>query len=118
MASRLTESAAILELVVSWIVTTALTFFIVIADERLMREERLERAWPPTSRDAAIVAFGVLALPIHFARTRGHFRNLRGLLGIPLGLVMGAVAVVVVAFLGGLILEGVFHILGLPTPEG
>jgi hypothetical protein len=100
----------------SWAVTTALTFVVVRADERFMREERLERAWPPASRDAAIVAFGPLALPIHFARTRGHFRSVRGVLGIPLGLIMGFAALVVVAFASQLVLEGFARLLDLPPP--
>jgi len=106
----------IIELVLSWIVTNALTFLVVIVDERRMSEEKLERAWPPPSRDAAIVAFGVLALPVHFIKTRGHFRSGRGALGLVVGLLMGVVAVVVVALVSGLLLEGLFRVLGLP-PE-
>lgn len=81
-----------IELLLSWVVTTALLFVIVIVDERRMPEERLERAWPPSSRDAAIVALGVLALPFHFARTRGRFftvsprEHLRWWLGFAMGL--------------------------------
>lgn len=60
------------ELLVSWAVTTALSFAVVLADERWMSEARREQAWPAASRDAAIVAFGPLALPFHFARTRGR----------------------------------------------
>lgn len=105
----------IILLVVSWVVTNAFTFLIVILDERRMSEDRLERAWPPSSRDAAIIAFGVLALPVHFTKTRGHLRSARGVLGFPLGLLMGVVAVVLVALLSGLFLELIAWILGLPT---
>ena len=64
--------------------------------------------------DAAIIAFGVLALPVHFIKTRTHFRSPIGLLGIPLGLLLGAIAVVVVALVSGLIVTGVDLVLGIP----
>jgi hypothetical protein len=111
--------AQVIELLLSWIVTTALTFLVVIIDERRMRDDKLERAWPASSRDAAIVAFGVLALPVHFVKTRGHFRDLRGIFGLVLGLVIGIVAFVAVAFTSGLILAGLSWVLGLPdAPDG
>lgn len=112
---RFAEAAVIIELVASWVVTTGLSFLVVILDERRMSEERLERAWPPSSRDAALVAFGVLALPIHFIKTRGHLRSLRGVLGLLLGLGMGIVAVVFVAFVSGIAMQGIAVVLGLPT---
>jgi hypothetical protein len=87
----------VLELLVSWIVTTALTFVIVIADERRLSPARLERAWLPSSRDAAIVAFGILSLPVHFAKTRGSSKGLRGRLGYLAGFAMGIVAIGLVA---------------------
>jgi hypothetical protein len=108
-------SSEVIELVLSWLVTNALTFTVVILDERKWLDEaQLERAWPPSSRDAAIVAFGVLALPVHFIKTRGHFRSLRGVLGIPLGLLLGLAAVLLVAALSTLVLEGFALIFGLP----
>jgi hypothetical protein len=103
------------ELVVSWILTTTLTFLIVIFDERkLLDRSQRERAWPPPSRDAAIVAFGVLSLLVHFMKTRGHFGSLRGVLGFPLGLLMGVVAILAVALVSSLLLEGVALLFGLP----
>jgi hypothetical protein len=105
----------VIELVLSWIVTTGLSFLIVLLDERWMSEAKLERAWPPPSRDAALIAFGVLALPIHFIKTRGHLRSVRGILGFPLGLAMGVLAVVFVGFVGSLVLEGVARLTGLPV---
>ena len=115
MTPKPSEASEVLGLVLSWLVTTALTFLVVILDERRLPEDKLERAWPPSSRDAAIVAFGPLALPIHFAKTRGSLRSLRGLLGFPVGLAIGAAALVVVALVSGLLVEGVYALLGLPT---
>ena len=103
----------VIELLLSWFVTTTLTFGVVIADERRMSAERLARAWPPSSRDAAIIAFGVLALPVHFARTRGRWGSVRGVLGYPLGLFLGLLAMVVVAVASGLLVSGIGWIFGL-----
>lgn len=102
-------------LAASWVVTNALTFLVVIIDERRMSEDMLERAWPPSSRDAAIVAFGVLALPVHFVKTRGHFKSARGVLGFPLGFVMGVATVILVALGSDLVLEGIARLFGFPT---
>jgi hypothetical protein len=108
-------SGEVVQLVLSWAVTTLVTFVIVILDERRMDDDRLERAWPPSSRDAAIVAFGVLALPVHFVKTRGHLRSVRGLLGLLLGLVLGIVAILVVALVSEIVLQGVSVVVGLPV---
>ncbi len=84
----------VLEILVSWAVTTAFMFAVVILDERRMDvrdDPRLERAWPPSSRASAIVGFGVLALPLHFLRTR------RSLVGLLLAIGFTALALVVEA---------------------
>jgi hypothetical protein len=105
----------VVELLVSWVVTTALTFVVVIWDERHLTGERLARAWPPTSRDAAIVAFGVLALPFHFARTRGHLGSALGVLGCVAGVALGAVAVVLVALVSSAALWALDRALSLAS---
>jgi hypothetical protein len=107
--------AEVVELVLSWIVTTALSFAVVLFDERRSSEERLERAWIPASRDAALVAFGILAVPIHFIKTRGDFKSARGLLGKAFGLVLGITAFVGVAVVSSLLMEGLARIFGWPT---
>lgn len=103
------------ELIASWVVTTVLTFAVIMLDERWMKPERLERAWPPTSRDAAIIAFGPLALLLHFVRTRGGFRSLRLLAGIPLGLGMGIIALLAVSLAGAVLVNIVLMIAGQPV---
>lgn len=104
------------ELVLSWIVTTALTFAVIMLDERWMKAEHLERAWPPTSRDAAIIAFGPLAIPVHFLRTRGGFRSWRRFFfGIPLGLGMSVVSLLVVSLVGGVVVNLLLMLLGYPV---
>jgi hypothetical protein len=97
----------LVELLVSWVVTTALSFVLVIWDERRLaraRPERLERAWPPSSRDSALVAFGVLALPLHFARTRGHLRSFGGAAWVLIGLLEGVVAIALIGLASTLVL--------------
>lgn len=102
----------IVEIATSWLVTTTLTFALVIADERRLRADRLARAWPPQSRDAAIIAFGPLALIVHFAKTRGRLRSARGLAGAAVGLAMGVAALLVVLVVSGLVLEAIAYALG------
>lgn len=79
----------VVELLVSFAVTTGALFAVVLRDERRLSPEARERSWPATSRDAALVVFGVLALPVYFARTR------RSVLGFALGvlLALGVAAV-------------------------
>ena len=105
-----------IELILSWIVSTTLLFAVVILDERrFLTEEQLERAWPPSSRDAAIVAFGGLALPIHFIKTRGHLKSWHGVLGIFLGLAFGIIALVIVSVVSGVVVYVIELALGLPA---
>lgn len=109
----------VLELVASWVVTNALMFAIIILDERkILKPEQLERAWPPSSRDAAIIGFGPLALILHFVRTRGNFRSPLGIVMKLFGFVLGIVALAIVLVVGGLFLDLVFWVLGIPEPPG
>jgi hypothetical protein len=58
----------------------ALCSVVVRLDEARLDEERLERAWPPASRDSALIGLAFLASPLlallavayHFIRTRGY----------------------------------------------
>lgn len=104
-------------LLVSWVATTVLSFLLVVADERFLlrrRPERLERAWPPSSRAAAVFVFGVLCLPVHFAKTRGG-KGIRGIGGYALGTVMGVVAIYIVAVATALLVDGTLALFGLPA---
>ena len=106
--------AQVIEIVVSWVATTTLVFVVVLVDERRMAPHRLERAWPTASRTLYLVYLGVLALPFHFAKTRGHCRSVRGIGGIVLGFAMGLVVAVVVALASGFITMGIAWVLGIP----
>ena len=84
----------LVDVLISWAVTLPAVVAIVVYDERRLEGRRLERAWPPVSRDAAIFAgfmMGVhpLCVLVHFVRTR------RSVAGVALGLVL-LIAIVVV----------------------
>jgi len=101
-------------LVLSWIVTTGLSWLAVRLDERRLSAERLERAWPPSSRDAAMLAFGPLAVPFHFVRTRAHFRSAVGIAWIPLGILLGLAVLAAIMLVSWALLEGFAWVLGVP----
>ena len=108
--------AEVIELLVSWLVANALTFLVVILDERrILKEEQLERAWPPASRNAAIIAFGLLALPFHFAKTRGTWTSVGGVSKRGLWFVLGLVIAVIVAIASGLVISAIAAVAGFPT---
>ena len=81
--------AEIVDLLLSFAVTTTLIAVLLTKDERRLTPERLARAWPPSTKRIAIVFGGIFCIPIHFTRTR------RSVLGFLIGLGwMVAVAVV------------------------
>ena len=104
-------------LVFSWLYMNAVIWGLIRLDERyLCDERRLEKAWPPSSRDAAILGFGPIALVLHFLRTRISF-SVRGIaIGVPLGIAMAAAAVVAL-FVALSALDVVFSLLGLPDTD-
>lgn len=100
-------------LVASWALLVTLSSLVVRRDERKLDETQLERAWPPASRDNALIGLSLLGSPIlglfavayHFARTR-RFRPLGILLG--LGWSAGILAINVVS------MTALAWMLGLP----
>jgi hypothetical protein len=108
------ELVSLLELVVSWAATTALYFAIVMLDERRLSAAQLERAWPVASRNSAIVAFGPIAILVHFVKTRAvpPARALR-MFG---GLLVGAVSVVAVGFFTEIATDGAMLVLQPAAP--
>ena len=109
--------AEVIELLVSWVVTTALSFVVVMFDERRLCEEQLERAWPPSSRSAALVAFGVLALPFHFAKTRGTWTSAREESSLVCFGSVGIAIAGVVLFASSLLITGIAYFAGLPASD-
>jgi len=84
----------VLVVALSLALNALLPYLIVRRDLRGLSEERLARAWTEASFLSAVVAFGPLALPVHFAKTR---RSLSGF-GLGVGLcvlALGAQATVV-----------------------
>ncbi len=93
----------IVAMTISWALTTAASFVLIIRDERHMRPETLAKAWTPVSRDCALIAFGQFAVFVHYMRTRWNVR----------GLLLGLGAVVLVT-LPSLIFELAFDLI-FPT---
>ena len=80
----------VLEVALSMLVGTVGTILIVAWDERRLGPEARDRAWPIATRLSAAFAFGPLALPVHFFRTR------RSVLGTLLGVFVAAAVVLVI----------------------
>ncbi len=114
MSGRPGAGSEILLIVASWVITTALTFAVVLLDERRLSDDKLERAWIPTSRTVALVWLGVLALPFHFAKTRGDWRSLGSAARRLGGFVAGVAISVLVLVVSSAILEGTAFVLGIP----
>jgi hypothetical protein len=83
----------LLQVVTTYVVLPPAVAATLIVDERRLRGEELSRAWPASSRNAAILGV-FLGLPavcvlVHFVRTR------RGFAGFDLGLLwLGAIVAV------------------------
>lgn len=102
----------VLFVVVPWIVRIVASFALVMIDERFMSDELRERAWPPASRASAIVGFDVLAVVVHFAKTR--WRPLAAVHRLLWGILLGILAASVV--LGASVLAVVLLALALGEP--
>jgi len=87
----------ILVLAASLVLNALLPYLIVRRDLQRLSDERLARAWTEASFCSAVVAFGPLSLPIHFAKTR---RSLAGFgLGVGLALLSFGLQALAVALL-------------------
>jgi hypothetical protein len=73
----------------SLVLNALIPYWIVKRDLAHLPEARLERAWTEASFLAAVLAFGPLSLPVHFAKTR------RSLTGLGLGIGLCALAFLV-----------------------
>jgi hypothetical protein len=93
----------VLEVALAMALNIALPALLVRWDERRLSDLGLSRAWNTASFWSAIVAFGPLAVPVHFMRTR------RSLLGFVLGL--GALALLVA------VQSAIFALLAALHPE-
>jgi len=108
-------------LVVSFAVVVTVSVLVVRWDERRLDEERLERAWPPASRDNAIIGLSMLGAPLiglfavwfHFFRTRSRalWPPWRW---SPKGFLLGLLAVLVVLIANAAVVLTLAYALGLP----
>lgn len=71
----------VLELVLDLLLGVALTAWVIRRDMRSLPPERYARSWNVASFWSAVVAFGPLSIPVHYARTRRSILGfLRGVL--------------------------------------
>jgi hypothetical protein len=80
---------SVVVLVLDLVLGVVLTAWVVRFDMRRLTPERFARGWNDASFWSAVVAFGPLSIPVHFARTR------RSVLGFVVGCVwmIGVLAV-------------------------
>ena len=81
----------------SLVLNSLFPYLIVRRDLSRLSDERLARAWTEASFLAAVLAFGPLSLPVHFAKTR------RTLFGLGLGLAFCALSVTAQGLLAALL---------------
>lgn len=111
-------------LVASCAVLVTVSVLVVKLDERRLDEERLERAWPPTSRDNALIGLALLAAPLlglfavwfHFFRTRSRalWPPWRW---SPKGFFLGIAAVLLIMTANAAVVLALAYALGLPLDE-
>jgi hypothetical protein len=68
--------AEVVQLVVSAVLQILLTFWVVRRDDRRLTGAANARAFPTATFWIAVVVFGPLSIPIHFARTRRNWTGL------------------------------------------
>jgi hypothetical protein len=106
VTSGLAELAQILAI---WLVALPIVRGVVVRDERRLRRAQLARAWPPVSRDAAVLGMWMLGFTplyvlafflVHFGRTRASARGL--LLGLAWALATVAAEILAALAVGAL----------------
>jgi len=108
-------------LVVSCAVLVTGSVLVVKRDERRLDEERLARAWPPASRDNALIGLALLAAPLlgllavvfHFFRTRSE-ALWPPWKWSPRGALLGLAWVALIVFVNAVVVTGLAWALGLP----
>jgi hypothetical protein len=103
-------------LVFSVTVLVVLMNVVVRRDERRLDEESLERAWPPSSRDSALIGLSLLGSPIigllavwfHFWRTRRWH---------PKGFLLGGGFAIGILLVNVLLVTALALVLGLPLDD-
>jgi hypothetical protein len=87
----------VLDLALQIVLGALFTAWVVRRDMRGLPPERLARSWNVASFWSAVVGFGPLSIPVHFARTR------RTLLGFLLGVAWAAGVIVVLGIVSDLV---------------
>lgn len=108
-------------MVASCAILVTASVLVVKRDERRLDEERLERAWPPSSRDNALIGLALLGAPIlglfgvvfHFFRTRSKalWPPWRW---SPLGFALGLGWAMAIMVLNALVVTGLAWVFDIP----
>src|SRR5262245_40660412 len=89
---------SVLAVVLDLILGVVLTAWVVRFDMRRLPPERFARCWNDASFWSAIVAFGPLSIPVHFARTR------RSIFGFAVGVLWAAGVLLVLEVAGSVLM--------------
>ncbi|MBX3184190.1 MAG: hypothetical protein KIT72_01595 [Polyangiaceae bacterium] len=91
-------------------------WWVVRLSERFAKETAERHGWSEASFRAAVVVFGPLSLPVHFARLGAGPRGLPRVVRVVLGLVLGAVMMLLAALLAGIVISLLGWLLGAVQP--
>lgn len=94
---------SMLQFVVQFVLNIVLPWWIVRLSLRMLPASARDRAWNEASFRSAVVVFGPLSLPVHFARVGLGPERWHWLLRAPIGLVLGVVVMLVEVVLVGLV---------------
>lgn len=107
------DTRTLVVLLASWLLSPLLCWLAIRLDERRLDETRIAKAWNPASRTSAVLLFGPLAVVLHFARTRGSFRDLEGFGRKIGGLLLGVAAAVLALGAASLVVSALAWALGV-----
>ncbi len=91
-------------------------WWVVRLSERFAKETAALYGWSEASFRAAVVVFGPLSLPVHFARLGAGPRALPRVVRVVSGLALGVVVMLLAALLAGLAVSALSWLVGGPLP--
>ncbi|MCA9630462.1 MAG: hypothetical protein KC766_22480 [Myxococcales bacterium] len=80
---------SMLQFLIQFVLNIALPWWIVRLSLKVLPRSAHERAWNEASFRSAVVVFGPLALPVHFARVGAGPERWHWALRVPMGLGLG-----------------------------
>ncbi|MCA9641029.1 MAG: hypothetical protein H6718_29155 [Polyangiaceae bacterium] len=92
---------SLLQFLVQLVLNIALPWWIVRVSLRALPEPARDRAWNEASFRSAVVVFGPLSLPVHFAKVGLGPERWHWSLRLPIGLLVGVIVMLVELILVG-----------------